>query len=151
MTKEEKELLLRDLCARSPYGVKCRFKWSFANETTDYEEVTTEEDDTIKSIYLPTMEVEASYYGELVSIEDCRPYLRSMGSMTEEEKAELSITVDKSDYEMDDTTMKNGFIIGIALGSSAVIDYLLSNHFDFLGLISKNLAIEVTKDTYKEK
>jgi len=86
MTQEEKELLLKELCARLPYGVICQFIWSYSNETTDEEVVTDKDDDNIKCINIHTKEIQADYYDEWVDLEHCKPYLRPMSSMTEEEK-----------------------------------------------------------------
>ena len=84
MTKEEKQLLLTDLCARLPYGVKVQHnieKEIFG----DVEQIEAEGD------------IDLSYYDEEIeiwklcctSIDNIKPYLRPMSSMTEEEKKEL--------------------------------------------------------------
>ena len=63
MTQENKELLLRDLSARVPYGVKCRqFKLD-------------------SQICTLTADL-------LVKVDNLEPYLRPMSSMTEEEDDE---------------------------------------------------------------
>ena len=72
MTQEEKELLLKDLCARLPYHPIFKLK-----------------DGTMPLYNVNT------YVGVIdcfppIKIEDCRLYLRPMSSMTEEEKKELS-------------------------------------------------------------
>ena len=66
MIQEEKQLLLKDLCARLPYGVKINVNG---------------EEDTLLELGVDTSWVNASY-----DIEDVKPYLRPMSSMTEEEK-----------------------------------------------------------------
>ena len=63
MTQEQKELLLKDLCARLPYGVKIKF-------------------DSIKETVFTISEL-GYLFG---SNHDIIPYLRPMESMTEEEK-----------------------------------------------------------------
>ena len=68
MTQEEKELLLRDLCARLPYGVKCYIKFDdgkIFNERT----------------LAPVMIQDFKKHSFVSFI----PYLRPMSSMTEEE------------------------------------------------------------------
>ena len=64
---------------------------------------------------------------------ELKPYLRPMSSMTEKEHKE---------YEQ---WLPDGFNIN-------TVNWLLKNHFDFMGLIPKGLAIEVTEDNnpYKE-
>jgi hypothetical protein len=110
MIQEEKELLLKDLCARLPYGVFCEIYNSTCTikEKLSFGGITHFADDTI-----------------------CvRPFLRPMSSMTEEEKKEY---------------FNRTMTIDIVKTSKEVIDYCLSHHFDFMGLIEKGLAIEVTE------
>ena len=71
MTQEDKELLLKDLCARLPYGVKAHTKIG-TNII-----VVGVIDDTVKD------ETEDSF-----DISFIKPYLRPMSSMTEEEENE---------------------------------------------------------------
>ena len=129
ITKEERQLLLKDLCARLSYGVKCQFIWTFSNETTNGEDVITEGDDNIRCINFYTKEIQADYYGEWVDLEHCKPYLRPMSSMTEEEDDELNYA-----------TMGN-------YGENA--DWLNEHHFDYRGLIEKGLALEAPYGMYK--
>lgn len=72
MTQEEKELLLRDICARLPYGVKFQ-----AEDSNVY-----------------TLDA-ANYFALQVEDVVFKPYLRPMSSMTEEESCEL-YTIRKS-------------------------------------------------------
>lgn len=67
MTQEEKQLLLKDLCARLPYGVK------FQGEDSN--------------VY--TLDA-ANYFALQVEDVVFKPYLRPMSSMTEEEENELT-------------------------------------------------------------
>ena len=67
MTQEQKELLLKDLCARLPYGVKVDINF-----------------------YDTTKELSCDLIRDLFLGEKClRPYLRPMSSMTEEEQFQL--------------------------------------------------------------
>lgn len=70
MTKEEKQLLLQDLCARLPYGVICRFSEPRFGEIIE----------PLKIGGLRNL-IEEKW--------DVKPYLRPMSSMTEEEEEEL--------------------------------------------------------------
>ena len=132
MQQYEKEMVLKDICARLPYN-----PYIFIEE------------DSIKTL-LSSVEVdkygitEIWYEGTPYSIEDVKPYLRPMSSMTEEELKEFymiegmdtkPIIWNKPQYDWHFTT--NG------------IDYLLSHHFDFRGLIPMGLAIEAPDDMYK--
>lgn len=69
MTQEEKQLLLKDLCARLPYGVKLRY----------VEDLVVKKEShiiTLNNIYLEHI---------LNGDADIKPYLRPMSSMTDEE------------------------------------------------------------------
>ena len=149
MKQEDKDLLLKDLCARLPYGVICY--WRIGSELTLN---LTEYNGQLTCINKVEIEDSSDYYydcyfnvcndsngnsfqNEDVSIEIVKPYLRPMSSMTEEEKLMyegLMIGTDNVSYMLD------------------VIDWLNSNHFDYRGLIEKGLAIAVTEENnpYKE-
>ena len=72
MTQKDKELLLKDLCARLPYRVHMH-----TNSTDNIELL-----DIVRDIdYEDQYWINGYYY-----VEDVRPYLRSMEDMTEEEK-----------------------------------------------------------------
>ena len=74
MTQENKELLLKDLCARLPYGVKM--------SVNDNVEV-------LQGIH--TVDNIVQYSSFLASeIECCKPYLFPLLSMTEEERIAIS-------------------------------------------------------------
>ena len=92
MTQEDKELLLKDLCARVPYGVKIldmpanavgNLFLVSATGTVEYEPVDETNNDTGRQ-----------------TLYNIKPYLRPMSSMTEEEKKEcLKITfVEATDW-----------------------------------------------------
>ncbi|WP_288888056.1 hypothetical protein [uncultured Eubacterium sp.] len=122
MNKEEKQILLIDLSARYPYGVIIHSIW-------DYQELSgrIKRKETVR-----TME---SY--DFCDYWNCKPYLRPLSSMTEEEKEEL---------------IKNFWGSHTAKDTFEELSWYLSKHFDINGLIPKGLAIEVTEDNnpYKE-
>ena len=123
MRQEDKELLLKDLCARVPYGVKI-------NENTqgDFTVIglTTER-------VFTTCETEGCHND--FPIECIKPYLRPMSSMTEEEQRTLD-------------SMCNGVEMVSRLSGLKMFDkafnWLKENHFDYRGLIEKGLAIDAT-------
>lgn len=122
MTQEEKQLLLKDLCARLPYGVK------FQGEDSN--------------VY--TLDA-ANYFALQVQDVVFKPYLRPMSSMTPEEKNtfEFFVVCNTSDT-LDSISWTNIQDLSIVRDSSDFIDWLNSHHFDYRGLIEKELAIEVT-------
>ena len=119
MTQENKELLLKYLCAVLPYDIKLMVI-----------ELNKDVIFNIKGIDLLTNNVicvksnSSTIFN--VPIKSVKLYLRSMLSMTEEEKEE---------YQK---------LIWTRLEHYTVF-WLLENHFDFMGLIPKNLAIEVNE------
>ena len=117
MKPEDKEILLKDLCARLPYHP--RVKVWLKDGTT--EEGTLDLEHNYGDVLRDTF-----YYNKIVKI---KPYLRPMSNMTEEEKLMyegLMIGTDNISYMLD------------------VIDWLNSHHFDYRGLIKKGLAIDAT-------
>lgn len=133
MTTEEKQLLLRDLCARLPYGVKI------------YSDIGG--DNTLLGIYgdrvFTTCE-EPDKHNDYPL--DCvKPYLRPMSTMTKEEKEEVRR---RFCYEWEESIMELYYSIEIR-DVDCFIDWLNAHHFDYRGLIEKGLAIEATEDMYK--
>lgn len=145
MTKEDKEILLKDLCARLPYGVK--FPWNYAwDQETSVIEVLEEVD---KDGYIDD--------AKIYSVEDIKPYLRPMSSMTEEESIELQ-TIINDWWDKELFTLTEEPMIEYALSvinytlNPTLFDWLNKKHFDYRGLIPKGLAIPVTKENnpYKD-
>ena len=119
MKPEGKELLCKDLCARLPYGVKVQYNGS-----------------SIRLIQAIGIEGNEPYFKSKevagwLDVGSCKPYLRPMSSMTEEEKMKLSLS------QIYAFTHYNEI---------AKMDWLNEHHFDYRGLIDRGLAIEVTKD-----
>lgn len=129
MTQEDIELLLKDLSARLPYGVKCQFE--------DTIRITDGESDPFYDYILSAWHLDLFIKNKNFYI---KPYLRPMSSMTYEEKIEyLNICGNEMDNPLSSPRYKG-------------IDYLNSIHVDYRGLIPKWLAIEVTESNnpYKD-
>lgn len=118
MKQENKELLLRDLCARLPYGVK-------VNENTqgDFTVIGL----TIERVFT-TYETEGCHND--FPVECVKPYLFPLSSMTEEQEKEYNNL--------------NCYELGCFPHSEEALDYLTKNHFDYRYLIEKGLAIDAT-------
>lgn len=123
MTQEDKELLLKDLCARLPYGVRYKH---LAWDDEHGEECIAAQIYSINSDGY----VKNCYDDETVYIDEVRPYLFPLFSMTEEQEKEYN---DLNCYEL-----------GCFPHTEDALDYLIKNHFDFRCLISKGLAIDAT-------
>lgn len=121
MIQENREILLNDLCGRLLHGVKILDMPAnvvgdlFLVSTTDTVEYETKEGTGIQTLY------------------NIKPYLRSMSSMTEEEKEYC------------------GDLILHAEDWMSYYDYLDSRHLDYRGLIEKGLALEAPTDMYKNE
>ena len=124
--KESKDLLLRDLCPRLPYRPICHI---------------TDENGTSIDDILTTSTIAYLMDGGW----SVKPFLRPMSSLTEEEKEELlaklpkkwNIEIDKFGdlyFDICEECMSD-----IELFTD-IIDWLLSKHLDFRGLIGKGLA-----------
>lgn len=139
MRREDKELLLKDLSARLPYGVKCKVNYIINNETTYGEDVESECIDTIKKISFDTCSVYTELLGYESDIEDIKPYLRPLSSMTEEEEKEY-INIDNRSYSCP--------MVYAHIPASDRIDWLNAHHFDYHGLIERGLALEAPEGMY---
>lgn len=130
MTQQDKDLLLKDLCSRLPYGVKVAIELSKDKYTKVYDLREIDNDSTAELRQQVTI-WNYGLYSSVISypLIDCRPYLRPMDSMTDEEYDELC------EYA------KLNFI-----GESKEIDWLNKKMFDYRGLIDKGLAIEITEE-----
>ena len=131
MTQEEKQLLLKDLSARLPYGVFCvGVTYELDDDGERYipikvKNILTE----IHNYKLETIFVRLGLISSC-KLETVKPYLRSISSMTEEEKINYQAFFNYDGVEYPDE----------------YIDWLNKNMFDYRGLIEKDLAIEVTKE-----
>ena len=141
MTQEDKELLLKDLCARLPYGVKIEFTWWVMGEGT----------------YINTT-LEPDHIEQLLNDEDgdaeIKPYLRPMSSMTDEEFTKLKEYSGLKYNQLHLKSFQNAtskcldFYLG-EVPSYVVIkvfDWLNKYHFDYRDLIQMGLAIAVAKE-----
>ena len=133
MIQENKEILIKDLCARLPYGVKVLFE----NEvfSIDYISATYEE---IK------LDIPDNY---TLDISNVKPYLFPLSSMTGEQLFDVQEIIGKNEIEIED-----GFLHIINsdrntityLEILAVFEWFYKNHFDIYGLIPMGLAIDAT-------
>lgn len=129
MTQEEKNLLLKDLCARLPYGVICH---------------TEEGDGYLCSINqtifgteygLNINPLKRDYFNDSETDEQAvKPYLLPMSSMTDEEEEEYNVL--------------NAYEVGMFPHTEEAFDWLNAHHFDYRGLIEKGLAIEAPEGMY---
>lgn len=146
MTQEEKELLLKDLCARIPYNTIVHLNLDGGQKWQVDAHISKDIDDI--------------FYILETQPERVKPYLRPMSSMTEEEFTKLKEYSGLKYDQLDLVSFQNGAykILDFYLNevpSGAVIrvfDWLNKYHFDYRDLIQMGLAIAVTTENnpYKE-
>ena len=126
MTKEDKDLLLKDLCARLPYGIKIHAKYSDAGTNVEVEKdgiLSMVDNDTIIAF---TSDDSNCY--NYVGIHEVKPYLIPLCSMTKEQRKEYDEMYEKYKYSPTD-----------------IVDWYYRNHIDNRGLIIEGLAIDATR------
>ena len=132
MKQEDKELLLKDLCARLPYGVKLQlYNGELDNDVLN--SIDTEE-------YIIVNGKD--------DIENIKPYLFPLSSMTEEQKEELkSLGWNFDNFEIHNVSECLGTYREYVAHSDCfvLIDWFNKNHFDYRGLIPMGLAIDATE------
>ena len=126
MTQEHKELLIKDLGSRLPYGVKIHAKYTELGETIEVDGIVKMIDDDgvvgIEVIY------DTSSAWTYVQIDNIKPYLFPLSSMTEEQKLE--------EYKL----MNSNFYTSTV----ELPDFYHKNHIDYRGLIPMGLATDAT-------
>ena len=125
--KEDKELLLKDLCSRLPYGVKVG---------------TADNDGSLENVWdmlwynTFTEDVKLTHSIEdadkIVDISETKPYLFPLSSMTEEQYKEYT--------DMGYSVTERWW----SMANYHQIEWFNKNHFDYRGLIPMGLAIDCT-------
>ena len=134
MTQEEKQLLLKDLCARLRYGVKFTLSDNiYTMKGIDL--IVTDEGDWEYAVTAKGIEP--------IEIEYIKPYLRSMSSMTEGERNEY---FDFRNQELQRVAFAE---VGRESAIAEISDWLNEHYFDYRGLIEKGLALEAPEGMYK--
>ena len=126
MKQEDKEILIRDLCGRLPYGVKAYIK-NWSNLSRKYYEgvyIVESIDPSLNSILANS---ERGSVDVIVGYDDykIKPYLFPLSSITKKTLEELSAYID----------IKNAYV---------AVEFFNSHHIDYRGLIEKGLALDAT-------
>ena len=140
MTKEEKQLLLKDLRARLSYGVICH-----TDKGDGY--LCSINQTIIGTKYgLNISPVKRDYFND--SEQDdviIKPYLRPMSSMTEKERKEIENIFLQDTQEIFKDPVE---IRASSFYDADALDWYLKKHFDYRKLIEKGLALEAPNDIY---
>lgn len=143
MKPEEKEILLKDLCSRLSYGVKC----SFGVDDAVYE-ITGINPTCCGASEIQATHIKSSINGDF-RLNSCKPYLFPMSSMTKEQKDYIRNRFCyewESDEEVSDL-WKHKLEFGDAL---EFIQWCYENHLDINSFIPKGLATDATgKNIYQ--
>ena len=130
MAQEDKNILLKDICARVPYGIIASVRGS--DEEFQHFHILGVKDD---KVWVKNDMLQVDGFED---VEVVKPYLRSPSSMTAKET-----------IEWHETTLGQRWITFDNV--ERCVDWLLDHHFDFRGLIEKGLALEAPKGMYKTK
>lgn len=122
MTQEDKDLLLKDLCARLPYGTKVKYP-------LDDEPYTLLSINWNKEIVVIGFMMDEMFVTSKQKLVDIKPYLRALSSMTQEEEKEYSFLLNDGGWGVSENLITD------------CIDWLNAHHFDYRGLIDKSLAL----------
>ena len=128
LTQEEKKLLEIELTIRSQYGVICATK-----PVAPFHDLPFGGRQRINEIYFREND-SIFHFGpyQVHGVENIRPYLRRMESMTEEEEIYYNtVYTTLTFYEKE--------------------DWLNGHHFDYRGLIEKGLALEAPEWMYNKE
>lgn len=136
MTQENKELLIRDLCGRLPYGVKVKLGDNPNIFDLEYR------------IKFAVMYGDSDKLEDILDITNIKPYLFPLSSMTEEQEEEfknLFYRFHESAFIFNERFAYDRYSIkDIGFYPCYLQDWLLKNNFDIYGLIPMGLAIDAT-------
>lgn len=118
MTREDKELLLKDLCTRLPYKVIVEFVSYKGEEKPWFGELSCKDLDC---------------FIHDVGFVEIKPYLFPISSMTAEQRKEYTHIANMY-----------GNLGATQLSGITTQDWFDKNHLDYRGLIEKGLAIDAT-------
>ena len=125
MTDIEKNLIKVDLCCRLPYNVKVHAKYTDLGETIELDGIVKMIDaDGVVGIEVINDFSSAWTY---VQIDNVKPYLFPLSSMTEEQKKELQSLIIQEAFGKSDNTFTTQ-------------DFYCKYHLDYRGLNERNLA-----------
>lgn len=140
MKQEEKDLLLKDLCARLSYGVKCQIQ---EDEHTHIGTLCRVEIDKKNGHLLDFVE-SINYLDCQFYISEVKPYLFPLSSMTEEQEIEFKGLLS----EVYDFSFRMEELLEFIQSQENIpfhfMDWLAKNNFDYRGLIPLGLAIDAT-------
>ena len=141
MTNEEKQLILtKDICGRAAYWFDLKVDYN-GKAYTPFGFGAGR----LSLLESPFMSYTTGYSP---LIEEVKPYLRPMSSMTEEEKKEFDKVLKSCNdkvFACPDKERRYNFF------DAEQEDFMNAHYFDYRGLIPMGLALEALEDMYKTK
>lgn len=139
MTEKQKEFLLADISARLPYGVKCAEIYPDGNKFENVWDIIRVSKYVEDGIHISNCK---TIYGYCSQIQNIKPYLFPLDSITIEQERELSkLGVSYCEYALHDDIRGLGIMVDEAY---IFFEFCYKHHIDFLGLIDMGLAIDAT-------
>jgi hypothetical protein len=137
MTQEEKQLLVKALCGYFPYDVCVHIRYK-----------------TGEPCYGKLTQRDIQWFIDS-KIENIKPYLRPMSSMTEKEYETFPIPYSFDSFSTWNNTIVSKVIEGtqILIGIdeiTEITDWLNSHHFDYRGMIEKGFALLASEGMYND-
>ena len=150
MTQEQKELLLKDLCARLPYGVKAHVKnWSgLIMEWIENDYVVESAFPSLNEVHVQS---ESGSLNVILGYDEdyeFKPYLFPLSSMTEEQWMDTPYAnLNKFTFDSFKCGCSTLAFETYEVNLNYVVEFInwcYKNHFDINGLIPMGLAIDAT-------
>ena len=139
MTQDEKELVIKDLCARLPYGVIVQVD----------DRVRGSYDRRLVQVFCDRVSCSVNVCNplkECICIDSVKPYLRPLSSMTEEERGEYNMLY----YQVPIQRSNGNAYRDTKMVEALHIEWLNKNMFDYRGLIPRGIALEATEGMYNK-
>lgn len=140
MIQKDKELLLKDLCARLSYKTYVKtvkgIGYVYAINTSQLVELSVAND--------------SEYWSEVFNIDEIKPYLRPLSSMTEEEKKDILQLLNIHG----DIDNEGNLLLGVECNivilkvCKKYLGELNKRMFDVCHMIEKGLALEAPEGMY---
>lgn len=141
MTQEQKDLLLKGLCVRMPYGVKCADIHADEKLTNKWDVVAIDKIFGNEFSHVCISNCEKSY-GYKIPIERIKPYLFPMSSITKDIEDEIYHKTGLYDiFEYAQIYIEDG---GNFVDICKLFEILNKHHIDYNGWIGLGLAIDTT-------
>ena len=148
MTQNEKDLLIKDICSRLPYGtkyeidgfkpnVKCRNGKLDDNVWDAISLIIDTESEYHELCHIKHINSDGIIYHNYVHFSRLKPYLFPLSSMTEEQKRELTNLVEETAFQILHSEDDNPHF-------HIAMDWYNKNHFDYRGLIPMGQANDAT-------